>query len=128
MAKGGGIAFAELAFLEHLFAVIYPRRLFVVGNAFGWSTLALGILNPDARIVAIDFCPTEVEEEGLAFTNEMGARLDFDVRARKGKSPDGVAAIVDAELGGKVDFALIDGWHQRSPARRFRGGEGVRRR
>ena len=73
LAEGGGIAFAELAFVEHLFAVIHPRRLFVVGNAFGWSTLALAILNPDARIVAIDFCPTEMEEEGLAFTDEMSA-------------------------------------------------------
>jgi hypothetical protein len=111
LAEGGGIAFAELAFLEHLFAVIHPRRLFVVGNAFGWSTLALAILNPDARVVAIDFCPTEVEEEGIDFTNKMGTRLGLDVRARKGKSPDNVAAIVDAELGGPVDFALIDGWH-----------------
>jgi hypothetical protein len=111
LAEGGGIAFAELAFLEHLFAVIHPRRLFVVGNAFGWSTLALAILNPGARIVAIDFCPTEVEEEGLEFTNKMAARLGLDVRARKGKSPGDVAAIVDAEMGGPVDFALIDGWH-----------------
>jgi hypothetical protein len=111
LSEGGGIAFAEIAFLEHLFAVIHPRRLFIVGNAFGWSTLALAILNPEARIVAIDFCPTEIEEEGIAFTNEMGARLGLDVRARKGKSPDNVAAVAAAELDGPVDFALIDGWH-----------------
>ncbi|MFP6735552.1 MAG: class I SAM-dependent methyltransferase [Rhodospirillales bacterium] len=111
LAEGGGIAFAELAFLEHLFTAIHPQRLFVVGNAFGWSTLALAILNPGARIVAIHVCPTEIEEEGIAFTNEMGARLGLDVRARKGKSPDHVAAIIDAEMGGPVDFALIDGWH-----------------
>ena len=99
LAEGGGIAFAELAFLEHLFTAIHPQRLFVVGNAFGWSTLALAILNPGARIVAIDVCPTEIEEEGIAFTNEMGARLGGGFRA--------------------------DRWlaHQRGSARRFRGRE-----
>lgn len=111
LCEGGGIAFAEIAFLEHLFSAFQPERIFVVGNAFGWSTLALAIMNPSARIVAIDSCPTETEEEGIAFANEMGARLGRDVRAAKGKSPEDVPSIIAREMGGPVDFALIDGWH-----------------
>lgn len=111
LAEAGGIAFAEIAFLEYLFGGFQPKHIFVIGNAFGWSTLALAMLNPEARVVAIDVCPTQVEEEGLEFTNRMGQRLGIDVRARKGKSPEDVAAIAEAELVAPVDFSLIDGWH-----------------
>src|SRR5215471_15565442 len=52
--QGLGISMQEVYFLECLFAVFHPTNVFAIGNSFGWSTLALALLNPQAKVVAID--------------------------------------------------------------------------
>src|SRR5579863_9994255 len=54
VTNGLGIALQEIYFFECLFSRFRPRTLFAIGNSMGWSTLALGLLNPQARILAID--------------------------------------------------------------------------
>ncbi len=111
MSNGGGIALSEITFLESLFTARSPKNIFVIGNAFGWSTLALGIMCPNARVVAIDWCPRTDEERGLEVTNELAAVLGTDIVAVKGKSPEDVQGIVGKYFQEPIDFVLIDGNH-----------------
>jgi predicted O-methyltransferase YrrM len=115
MSRGGGLAMAELAFLECLMPIVQPKNIFVIGNSFGWTTLALGLMCPEARVVAIDLCPRPEEALGIEVTNQLGQQIEADVRAIKAKSPDDVAVVVGNNFadrfGGGIDFVLIDGGH-----------------
>ena len=115
MSRGGGLAMAELAFLDCLMPVLQPKNIFVIGNAFGWTTLALGLMWPAARVVAIDICPRPEEALGIEVTNQLGQQIDSDIRAIKAKSPDDVAEVVASNFvdnsDGRIDFVLIDGGH-----------------
>ena len=51
---GGGISPIEAYFLETLAESYNPKNIFIVGNAFGWSTIIMALLWPKAKIVAID--------------------------------------------------------------------------
>ncbi len=106
-----GIAMQEVYFLEHVLAAYTPARALIIGNSMGWSTLALGLLMRRGKVVAMDVASDPAMREGLALTNRIAARHNLPVRAVQGTSPQDVAAIVDAEIGGSVDFAFIDGLH-----------------
>jgi hypothetical protein len=101
-----GLALQEIMFLEHFGSYFEPKRILVVGNAFGWSTLALALIFPEARVVAID-----PMEDGNAVTNELASRHGLNALAVKGESPHDVAAICAAHLQGPCDLALIDAVH-----------------
>ena len=47
------MAIVELMFLDCLMQVIQPKNIFVIGNSFGWITLALGLMCPAARVVIV---------------------------------------------------------------------------
>ncbi|MDE2229167.1 MAG: class I SAM-dependent methyltransferase [Alphaproteobacteria bacterium] len=111
LTNGLGIAMQEVYLLEHLFAAIQPRRALVIGNAFGWSTLAIAALLTGGRVVAIDSGADRNSLEGLDLTNRIATHGKLPAKAVRGVSPQDVASIVDAELGGPVDFAFIDGLH-----------------
>lgn len=101
-----GLALQEVMFLENFRDYITPQRILVIGNAFGWSTVVLGLTFPRARTVAID-----IEPSGVQFTNELIDRHGLSARAVVAESPTGVAAAVAEHLGGPVDFCLIDAMH-----------------
>ena len=111
LSKGGGISLSEIAFFEALFEHYHPRNILVIGNSLGWSTLALGLINPDARVVAIDLCPREAERRGIEITNMLGRYLEADVLAIEGRSPDAVRPVVESSFDGLIDFVFIDGGH-----------------
>ena len=111
MCVGGGISLSEIAFFEALFENYHPANVFIIGNSFGWSTLALGIINPNACTVAIDLCPRPNEEIGLEVTNMMAQSLGLKIRALKGRSPEAVKPTVAAEFDGPMEFVFIDGGH-----------------
>lgn len=106
-----GIAQQELFLLLQIFADWQPRRVFIVGNSFGWSTLALALMLPEARVVALDAAMTPDTEAGLALTNLIAKEEKLNAIAVKGLSPQDVGKTVENYLGGPVDFALIDGNH-----------------
>lgn len=82
LTNGLGIALQEIYFLECLFARFRPARLFVIGNAIGWSTLALALLNPDARVLAIDAGTDRNAREGIEFTNAVARDEGLSGRGR----------------------------------------------
>lgn len=111
LTNGLGIAMQEVYFLECLFATLRPKNLFIIGNSAGWSSFALALLNPSARVVAIDAGFDENALEGLDFTNRVAREEGLDLRAVQAVSPDGVAAVAASQMTGAIDFALIDGYH-----------------
>lgn len=111
LTNGLGIAMQEVYLLEHLLAAFQPRRALVIGNAFGWSTLAIAALLKGGQVVAIDSGSDRNSLAGLELTNRLAARGKLPAKVVKGTSPGDVATIVDTTLGGPVDFAFIDGLH-----------------
>lgn len=108
---GGGIHMSEVYLLECLGQVFRPERVFVIGNSFGWSTLALALANPGARVVAMDACFAPQTAEGMALTNRIAAEEGLNAEAVRGVSPGDVGRVVERHLGGPIDLALIDGLH-----------------
>ena len=101
-----GIALQEVMFLEHFRQFIAPRRILVIGNASGWSTVAMALIFPDAMTVAMD-----IDDGGVKRTNALLAANGLSAKAVTARSPDDVAAVVNEHLAGAVDFALIDAVH-----------------
>ena len=106
-----GIAFAEIAFVEALCQRARPRSVFMLGNAFGWNTLAFGLINPAAQIVAIDPFPHPDDIRGLEVTNMLAKLAGLNVQAIQGNSPDGVGAICARAFAAPIDLVFIDGDH-----------------
>jgi Methyltransferase domain len=102
-----GIALQEVMFIERFREFISPRRILIIGNAHGWSTIALALIFPDAKIVAIDPDPIGVE-----FTNRLIAANGLPATAVVASSPADVTRVVNQHLDGPVDFSLIDAIHE----------------
>jgi hypothetical protein len=83
----------------------------VIGNSFGWSTLALSLAHRDARVVAIDAGVDEYSVEGIALTNRLAARLGAQAEAVAGRSPEDVAPVLDRLGAAPLDLVFIDGLH-----------------
>lgn len=113
LVKGGkavsewGLALQEIMFLEHFGTYLKPKRVFVVGNAEGWSTIALSLTFPKAKVVGID-----PDSPGNQLTNKIAKKHKLSVQAVDAASPGDVKPVCDQFLGGPIDFALIDGVHQ----------------
>ena len=106
-----GIAVKEIYFLECLFENYHPSTIFIIGNSFGWSTLTLALLAPQAKVVAIDAGFDENSLEGIALTNRIASEEGLGVTVMEATAPQDVGAVIAQHLDGAVDFALIDGKH-----------------
>jgi predicted O-methyltransferase YrrM len=102
-----GLALQEIMFLEHFGTYLKPTRILVVGNAEGWSTIALSLIFPEAKVVGID-----PDSPGNMLTNQIARVNALPVQAVDASSPGDVKAVCDRFLGGPIDFALIDGMHK----------------
>jgi len=111
LTNGLGIALQEIYFLECLFARFRPKQLFAIGNAAGWSTLALALLNPEARIAAIDAGFDRYALEGIALTNRIAAEEGLPARVLEGRSPEDVPRILRETEMAPLDFVFVDGYH-----------------
>ena len=122
---GGGLAPQEIHFLECLCEGGYrPRNVFIIGNAFGWSALALGLILPEARIVAMDAgIEGSATDIGATLTRTIAAEEHLLVRVVTAWSPKDVASVVASECDGEpLDLVLVDGLHTNEQlARDFMG-------
>jgi len=105
----GGVSSCDLELFTQLSTRLDPRRIFVVGNAYGLSTLALAAVFPRAAIDVID---AEVwgswVATGTSLTRKIVAEGDLDVQLVVGSSPlDTPAAL----RGRAYDLVFIDGKH-----------------
>jgi Methyltransferase domain len=109
--NGLGIALQELLFLECLFHHYKPERLFVIGNAFGWSAVAFALLNPRSQIVAMDAGFDRNSLDGLALTNNIAGKAGLNLEAVRGVSPQDVQRVLRGHFSASPDFVFIDGFH-----------------
>ncbi len=113
LTPGLGIALQEVYLLECMFATWRPKRSLVIGNSYGWSTIALALANRDGRILGLDTGADVQSVAGIHLTNKIAKRNALDCYAVGAPSPGGVAPTVARELKGPVEFAFIDGEHTR---------------
>lgn len=113
LTHGLGIALQEVHLLECLFASWRPKRMLVIGNSYGWSTIALALANRDGRTLALDTGADVQSVAGIQLTNKIAKKRGLDCYAVGAPSPGGVAPTVARELKGPVEFAFVDGEHSR---------------
>jgi hypothetical protein len=101
-----GLSLQEIMFIEHFRNYIRPSRIFIVGNALGWSTVALSLVFPEAVTVAID-----TDGQAVDWTNDLLAGNRLSATAVRARSPDDVAEVVNHHLKGSIEFSLIDAQH-----------------
>ena len=134
LAAGGGVAASDIELFIRLaqLPVLRTRRrlnVFCIGNAFGYSTLALALSFPHARIAVLDAHETRQGKdrgvsEGTNLTRAIVRSNGLDVRVHVGASPYDVGDVLRHEgmaaAGGSageeaphgaVDVAFIDGAH-----------------
>lgn len=112
MGTGGGIAPVEVCLFESLAEAIRPKNIFIIGNAFGWSTTAICMLFPDAKVVALDAESEGAQNaDGNRLTEHIIARNGFDAVIERGFSPEAVAPAVERHSLFPIDLCFIDGLH-----------------
>jgi hypothetical protein len=78
----------------------------------GFSTLAIAMAAPQARVVAIDTGLDAQSREGLALTRKIAAAEALDVVALQGASPEDVASTAqEGAQGHPIGCVFIDGYH-----------------
>jgi len=102
-----GLSLQEVMFLEHFRDFVSPRRIFIIGNAHGWSTIAFALMFPQAKVLAIDIDPVGVE-----VTNALIDANRLNAQAVTARSPDDVVRVAKEHFDGAVDFSLIDAVHR----------------
>ena len=108
---GWGMPWAELTLLEWLGDVWQPATIYGIGNAFGWSTVALRLAFPFARLVSIDSGAEGHEgKNGIDLTNHILSGLGHGGEVVLATSPGDVPATA-ARLGGPINLAFVDGLH-----------------
>ena len=90
------------------------QNIFIIGNAFGWSTFALTLSCPHANIVVID---NFQEGSQSHLGHELSLRIkrstnSIDFISIRASSPQDVPKVAAQYFpDGKSDFVLIDGNH-----------------
>lgn len=113
VTHAAGIAVQELYLLEALSDVFLPRHILIVGNSFGWSAVAMALVFPQAKLLAVDSCAETAAAEGLDLTNRIAAAEGLsNLVAIKGRSPEDLPAIAEAYAKtAPWDMVFIDGEH-----------------
>ena len=109
MHAGGGAGITDLAFFFALNKIFKPSRIFCIGNACGYGTLALAEIF-DCPIDAVD-CETEGEfnKKGSELTRLISKEVyDDKVSLFQGYSPQDLETIIGDK---KYDLCFIDGEH-----------------
>ncbi|MBF0349086.1 MAG: class I SAM-dependent methyltransferase [Magnetococcales bacterium] len=101
-----GLSLQEVQFLEGFTDYLNPGTILVVGNAHGWSTVALALMFPEASVIAVD-----IDSDGIAFTNGLARKNGLNITCISGRSPEDVSRIVRQQGLKTLDLILIDACH-----------------
>jgi len=108
---GESVELSDIELFVRLSDLVQPRRVFVVGNAAGFSTLLLSFIFRNAPIDVID---AEIEGDsnsaGSSWTRSIAAEQGRDVNLFTGFSPNDTEKALRG-LPGEYDVAFIDGYH-----------------
>lgn len=110
-STGLGIALQEIYLLEHLLSAKPPQNALIVGNAMGWSSIAISVIAPKARVIGIDTGTDEQSRYGIELTNRIAKAHKLNLMAVVGTSPQDVRAVCRREFEAPIDFVFIDGLH-----------------
>ena len=90
------------------------EKIFIIGNAFGWSTIVLALAFPSAKVVALD-AGIEGEDNmvGIDLTNQIAKNEGLNVIVEYGYSPYDIPRVAEKYFGNNFSFDLIfiDGLH-----------------
>jgi predicted O-methyltransferase YrrM len=107
MSSSGGIANDEATFMYGLCEVMKPKNILVIGNSYGFSTLFLSLVNPNANLVAFD----KFRTEGIKVTQKLLDGLHHK-NVIQASTPDDIPSIVSNYFPEKkIDFVLVDAVH-----------------
>jgi predicted O-methyltransferase YrrM len=100
-----GISIWELLMMERFCRLLRPRSILIIGNGFGWSTLGLALMNPEASVIAIEPHVFIEQTNRIAFLERINSMVV------RGSSPDDNERIVQEYCPIRPDLVLIDGLH-----------------
>lgn len=87
----GGIALQEVMLIELLCAALDPEKIYVIGNAWGWSTIAFALASKRGRVIAVD----PGEEAGQRLTRTIVEKEKLNVELMKGASPEVTPSVAE---------------------------------
>jgi len=112
LSTSAGIAVDEMAFAYGLCERVAPRRILVIGNSYGVSTVFFALANPDATVIAID----KYRTVGIAVTNQLLASERAEggpvARAIQASTPDDLEGVIKEHLDDSVDLVFVDAVHE----------------
>ena len=111
---GGGALPYDLEMLLRLSEALPDVRNIVgIGNAFGYSTTAIALLFPAARVTVIDAeAEGRANRRGSNITRSIAATRGLNVSVLNGFSPFEVPGLLSgAGVSSPIDIAFIDGLH-----------------
>lgn len=106
LSTSAGIANDEAVFMYGLCEQIDPKKILIIGNSYGFSTVFLALTCPGAKLIAFD----KYRTEGIKTTNRLLYGLN-DKEVVQASTPDDIPYIIETKLDGEVDFVLIDAVH-----------------
>merc|ERR1712232_1431721 len=108
LVTGASMDSADTELFMKLSRVIHPKRIFIVGNAWGYSTIILSTIFNRSAVDVIDpglFGDTLL---GMELTRKVAAFAGRDVFVFRGSSPNDTSLAV-REVGKAYMLAFIDG-------------------
>lgn len=106
LSTSAGISNDEAIFMYGLCEQLSPKRILIIGNSYGFSTVFLSLTCPDAKLIAFD----KYRTEGIKTTNRLLVGLSSK-EVVQASTPDDIPWLIDNKLGGEVDFVLVDAVH-----------------
>eukprot|EP00747_Dinoflagellata_sp_TGD_P220075 gnl/TRDRNA2_/TRDRNA2_92087_c0_seq1.p1 gnl/TRDRNA2_/TRDRNA2_92087_c0~~gnl/TRDRNA2_/TRDRNA2_92087_c0_seq1.p1 ORF type:complete len:293 (-),score=43.72 gnl/TRDRNA2_/TRDRNA2_92087_c0_seq1:64-942(-) len=116
----------DVELLIRLCELVRPRRIFGIGNAFGFSTLVLSYacLNAPLDVIDIEYFGS-ASHKGTELTRRIAAEEGRNIHVHVGASPRDTRAALTGP-NGTYDLAFIDGYHSNRNLRAdFAGLRGV---
>jgi len=106
---GGAICSSDVELFATISKIMQPKSIFCVGNAFGYSTLIISQLFPQAHLDVID-AETEGKDNrfGSRITREIAKKHKLDINLYSGFSPQDTPKALQRQ---KYELAFIDGLH-----------------